>query len=726
MSTETASKAVGARLRRLEDDRLLRGLGSYVADVELPGMLSLAVVRSELAHARVRGVDVTAARGAPGVVDAFAAADIPEFLKPLPSRSKVAPEHESVVQRPFGVDRVRYVGEPLAVVIATSRYLAEDAADLVKVDLEPLPAVVEAAAAIQPDAQRLFDAVENNFKTLEVGSDAVEAAIEGAEHVIERTFRTHRHSGVPLECRGLVAMPEGDNGLALYGVTKLPHYHRAAVARALDMDPGDIRVVRTDIGGGFGVRGEFYPEDVLVPLAALRTKRPVQWVEDRREHLLAANHSRQHEWRLTAAFDRDGRLSALDAELISDMGAYLRPIGTDVAFFASLALPGPYRIPAYRCRVQGVLTNKMGVGTVRSPGCYEATFARERLLDICAGELGIDRLELRRRNLVAAGDMPYDTGIPAGPANVLYDGGDYPLALDEVLSALGEEPPPQADPGRAIGIGVACTNEATGWGPAEVATATRTADGDIVIRTGSAGMGQGHRTALAQVAADALELAPEQIEIVDAEVDAADIGSGTFASRTAMMAGNAVWLAASELRERLTTAAPGEPITVTRTFDFQAETFSYASSAAVVELDLELGVVRVLRYVVAADVGTVINPMLVEGQLAGAAAQGIGGALLEELPYSDEGQPLATTFMDYLLPSSLDVPAVEVILLPPSPTEANPLGIRGAGEIGTAGSGAAIANAVADALGQAGQHLCQLPLKPDRVLELSQAVSRPA
>jgi CO/xanthine dehydrogenase Mo-binding subunit len=722
MTTETATKSVGARIRRLEDDRLLRGLGAYAADVHLPEMLSLAVVRSEFPHARVRGVDVAAALAMPGVVDAFAAADVPEFLKPLPSRVKVAPAHESVVQRPFAVDRVRFVGEPLAVVVATSRYLAEDAADVVKVDLEPLPAVVEAAAAMQPSAERLFDGVENVLSTFEVGSGGVEAAIEGAEHVVECTFRSHRHSGVPLECRGLVAAPDGDNGLALYGVTKLPHYHRGAVARALGMDPADIRVVPTDVGGGFGVRGEFYPEDVLVPLAALRTGRPVQWIEDRREHLLATNHSRQHEWRLAAAFARDGRLSALDAVLTSDIGAYLRPIGTDVALFGSLALPGPYRIPAFRCQVRAVLTNKMGVGSVRSPGGYEATFARERLLDICAGELGIDRFELRRRNLVTAGDMPYDTGIPAGPANVVYDGGDYPLALEEVVSALGE-PPSQADPGRAIGIGVACTNEATGWGPAEVATAIRAADGDITIRTGSAGMGQGHRTALAQIAADALDLLPEQIAIVDAEVDAADVGSGTFASRTAMMAGNAVWLAASELRERLATAAPGEPITVVRAYDFQAETFSYAASAAVVELDLELGAVRVLRYVVAADVGTVINPMLVEGQLAGAAAQGIGGALLEELPYSDEGQPLATTFMDYLLPSSLDVPPVEVILLPPSPTEANPLGVRGAGEIGITGSGAAIANAVADALGQGGQDLRQLPLKPDRVLEMLQAIS---
>jgi len=665
-------------------------------------------------------VDLTAALAAPGVVDAFAAADIRDFLSPLPSRYDVPPEHDPVVQRPLAVDRVRYVGEPVAVVVATSRYLAEDAADLVEVDLEPLPAVVDIETAVQPDAERLFEATDNLLSSFEVGSAGVEAAIQGADRVVERSFRTHRHSGVPLECRGLVAAPEGDNGLALYGITKVPHSHRDGLAQVLGIDPEAVRIVPTDVGGGFGVRGEFYAEDVLVPLAALRTRRPVQWIEDRREHLLATNHSREHEWRVVAAFDGEGRLLALDAELTTDMGAYLRPLGTDVALFACFALPGPYRIPAFRCRARAVLTNKMGIGTVRSPGSYEATFARERLLDICAGELGIDRIELRRRNLVAPSEMPYDTGIAAGPETVVYDGGDSPMALAEVLGALDASPPREQAAGRAIGVGIACTNESTGYGPAEFATAVRSADGDITIRTGSAGMGQGHRTAFAQIAADALDVAPEAIDIVELEVDAAGMGSGTFASRTAMMAGNAIWLAAGELRERLASAAPDEEVTVTRSFDFQRETFAHAASAAVVELDLELGTVRVLRYIVAADVGTVINPLLVEGQLAGAAVQGIGGAVLEELPYSPEGQPLATTFMDYLLPSSLDVPAVEVILLPPSPSATNPLGVRGAGEIGIAGSGAAIANAVADALGQAGRDLRRLPLKPDLLMELAE------
>jgi CO/xanthine dehydrogenase Mo-binding subunit len=725
LMTPTTTRSIGESVTRIEDAPLLAGQGRYVADVDLPGMVSLAVVRSDLAHAAVKSVDLSAARAAPGVIDAFAAADVARYMKPIPSRDPLPPSLAPLVEHPLAIDRVRYVGQPVAVVVATSRHLAEDAASMVIIDYNPLPAVASVEAALAPDATSLFPGHSNVAHTLEKSAGDVAAARQAAAVVVEGRFNLHRLTAMPLEARGLVASFDSATGtLSVWGATKVPHHNRRELARMLDIPVERIHYRATDVGGGFGVRGEFYPEDLLIPLAAIRVGRPVQWIEDRSEHLMATNHSREGTWDASAAFDADGKLLALDAELTVDFGAYVRTLGASVPLFASLALPGPYRIPHYRCRARSVLTNKMGIGSIRSPGAYEASFVRERLLDIAAERLKMDRIELRRRNLIPADEMPYDTGVPSGGTTMVYDGGDYVATLDTVVeaisdSSLAEERRRAEAAGCRIGVGIACCNEGTGAGAFEVARIRTEPDQKFTVFVGTAAMGQGHGTALAQIAADALAISPEAVSVVENESDVVPAGGGTYASRSMLYAGNAVWLAASELRRQLDDGVDGE-CEITREYRTDLEAFPHAVSAAIVEVDLELGTVRILRYIVAAEVGNVINPMLVRGQLAGAAVFGLGGALLEELNYGPDGALLAAGLMDYLMPTALDVPFVETHLMPPDPAD-NPLGVRGAGEIGTTGTAAALANAVADALGDAAA-ITSLPLKPDVVRAAS---SRP-
>ena len=411
MSGAIATRAIGAGVGRLEDARLLAGQGQYVADVERPGMVYLVVVRSDLPHALVKRIDLSEARSAPGVIDAFSATDVERYMRPIPSRDPLPRTLVPLVEYPLAIDRVRYVGQPVAIVVATSRHLAEDAAAVVAVDYEPLPAVADAEAALEPDAPLLFPGVSNLAHTLEKATGDVAAAKQTAALVVEERFSIHRHTAMPMETRGLLADYEQTTGhLSVWGPTKVPHHNRRQLANMLELPLDHVHYRATDIGGGFGVRGEFYPEDLLVPLAALRNARPVQWIEDRAEHLLATNQSREGTWMASAAFAADGTLVALEAELIIDFGAHVRTLGASVPLFASLALMGPYRIPHFRCPARSVVTNKMGIGSIRSPGAYEASFVRERLLDIGAERLGLDRIELRRRNLIPGPRCPTTPG----------------------------------------------------------------------------------------------------------------------------------------------------------------------------------------------------------------------------------------------------------------------------------------------------------------------------
>jgi aerobic carbon-monoxide dehydrogenase large subunit len=695
-------------------------------------MLHAAIVRSTIAHARIVRVDVTAARSFEGVVDCFGSAEIGAFLRPLPCRVPPPPALEPFVQLPLASGRVRYVGEPVAVVVATSRYVAEDAAELVEVEYEPLPAIVDVAGALDPDAPELFEGASNLVHSVTAQVGDVTASFGRADVIVEHSFRVARQSAVPLETRGLVARYEPDDRLLeVWGTTKMPHYHRDAIAAALGLDPQQVHLHSVDVGGGFGPRGELHPEDVLIPLAAFRNGQAVQWLEDRTEHLVAMDQAREQSWEARVALTADGVILGLDARISVDFGAYVRTLADAVPFLSTIAFLGPYRVPNYRCIADCVLTNKTGVGPMRSPGRYQANFVRERLLDLAATRLGVDPVELRLRNLVQPDEMPYATGFRSVAEPMVYDGGDYPRALLEAVGAVSRPTAVDTGASTSVGVGVASFVEGSGFGPFEAARVRVTPDGNVAVFTGTSSMGQGHTTTFAQIAAEALGTSPDRIHVYDNDTAVTPEGIGTFASRTAIMGGNAVWIAASKVRDQLGGALdelgpPETPLEAEADFRTDTETFTYGASAAVVEVDVQLGIIRVLAYALVVDAGNVVNPMIVRGQLAGAAVQGIGSAILEELAYSPDGQPLATTFMDYLLPTSLDTPKIEAILLDTGPSPGNPLGVRGIGEIGITAVGATLATAVANALGEGGASILQLPLKPDDVRRAATARPDPS
>jgi aerobic carbon-monoxide dehydrogenase large subunit len=724
---------IGRSLRRVEDERLLRGTGEFVADVDVPGMLHATIVRSPFAHARLRAVDLDGARAMRGVVAAFSGRDVVDRLRPMPSHRPIPPALDPLRQAPLAVSTLRYVGEPVAVIVAESRHHGEDAADAVVLDVDELPIV----SAFQDSATfPLFEDRSNVVNLLEkVGGLRLDEALAMADVVVEEEFRVQRHSGVPLETRGLVARPDVDGGVTLWGVAKMPHFTRAAVAEMLQLDEERVRVRPVDIGGGFGVRGELYPEDLLVPLAAVRVGRPVRWIEDRSEHLMATNHARESYWRVRAGATRDGELVFLHGEVTIDIGAYARPLVGVVAEQCALNLLGPYRVRSFGCRAECVLTNKMGIGTMRAPGRYEATFAREGILDALAAELGTSPFALRDRNLLSADDYPYDTGVESFGHNVVYDSGDpreaFRLAAAAINDAAGAGGA-RVEDGRLVGVGVVPFIESTGLGPFEHARVSVEEPGRVVVQLATTSMGQGHETTFAQIAADAVGVSFDDVVVVEGDPASVTAGFGTFASRSLVMGGNAIWLAGNELRTRLEkldpgrvlslagvledAAAEGVALDVEERFDSASTTYSYGAHAAIVAIDQALGTIEIVRYVVVADVGRVVNPQIVVGQIQGGVVHGIGGALLEELAYSDEGQPLTASLMDYLLPTAHDAPAVEVTLIDRARAPGNPLGVKGAGEVGTIAVGATIGAAARDALRGSCVTIAELPLKPDRLV----------
>jgi carbon-monoxide dehydrogenase large subunit len=754
---------IGASLRRKEDPRLLAGRGRYVDDLALPGMLHAAVVRSPHAHAAVRGVDLTAARAAPGVALVAAAADLGE-VEPIPVRLGPKPSLRPFLQPPLARDRVRYVGEPVALVVADSRYRAEDVAELVAVDYAPLPALLDAEAALADGAPALHaTAGTNRADLLRVVLGDPDAALAAAEVRIRRRLVVGRHTGVPLETRGLLAAYDAASGaLTVWGPTKVVHFNRRVLADLLGWPLERIRFVEPEVGGGFGVRGEFYPEDFLIPWAAIRLGRPVKWTEDRREHLVATNHSRQQVHEIELGATRDGRIVALTDRVTVDMGAYLRTHGVTVPELTLAMLPGPYRIPHYRCEVACALTTKTPTGTYRAPGRFEANFARERMLDLLADAVGLDPAEVRRRNFVPAEAMPYDVGTATLGHRTIYDTGRYASTLEAALGAVGydglrRQQPAWRAAGRLVGVGIGCFVEKAGPGPWEYARVELRDDGRAVVYSGGASVGQGIETVLAQICAQELGLGYDDVAVAHGDTDVVPDGVGAWGSRITVVGGGATAAAAREVRRRLlalaagaleaspddlvieggavwvrgapsrrasvreviAAARAGAPVDLSAAHVFGAEhmTYPYGAHVAVVEVDADTGQVRVLDYAVAYDVGRAVNPMLVEGQIIGGLAQGLGGALLEEFVYDEGGQPLATTFMDYLLPSAAELPIrVLTRILEETPTPLNPLGAKGAGEGGTAAAGAAIANAVTDALRPLGVEVTRLPLSPERLL----------
>jgi carbon-monoxide dehydrogenase large subunit len=751
-------KHIGASLRRLEDDRLLRGRGCFIADLQLPGLLQATIVRSPHAHADLLGVDRAPALAAPGVVAVITGDDLPAGQQPIPLRLTSFPGLSEGLQFPLARGRVRYVGEPVAVVVGTDRYLAEDAAALVDVSYAPLPVVASTAEALAPDAPRLHETLADNVVCqFEQRVGDIEQALRQADVVVEETFWLNRLTASPLECRGLAAEYDAAAGrLTLWGAAKVPHFNRGVLARLLGLAEDQVRLVELDVGGGFGARGEFYPEDFLIPFLAMRLGCPVGWLEDRREHLLAINHSRQQEHRVRVALRADGTILGLRVQIDTDQGAYVRTHGATVSELGSALLPGPYRVPNYLAEVRCILTNKTPTGTYRGPGRYEGTFVRERLIDMIARRLCLDPAEVRRRNLVTAAEMPYDVGTVGLGIPTRYDSGDYPRLLETALAAIDypaarRRQAAERAQGRWLGIGIGAFVEKTGLGPWEFARVALGASGRVTLYSGGSSVGQGMATVLAQIVADGFGVEPTRVEVVYGDTDRVPRGNGAFASRLTVVGGNAAFAAARKARAvvlgqaaRLLEAdaedlevydtevrvrgvpgrcvslaevarSAGEPLGAEDVFSVDEMTYSGGVHACLVEVDPRTGAVRLLDYAMAYDIGRAVNPLLVEGQLQGGLAQGIGGALLEELVYGPDGQLLSGSFMDYLLPTSGDVPAAKVAILETTPSPLNPLGLKGAGEGGCTGVGGCIANAVADALGV---EVRRLPLSPPEVLRL--------
>lgn len=757
---------IGASLKRKEDPRLLTGRGRYVDDLRLPGMLHAAIVRSPHAHAHIRGIDASGARALPGVELVAIAADLGE-VRPIPIRLGPKPSLAPFLQPPLARQRVRYVGEPVALIVASDRYVAEDAADLVAVDYEALPAVTNSEQALSPKAPLLHEGVAGNLADrLEAVVGEPEQALARAEIRIRQRFSVQRHTGVPMETRGLVAFYDAEGeSLTVWGPTKVPHFNRRVLADLLGWSIDRIRFLEPDVGGGFGVRGEFYPEDFLIPWAAVRLRRPVKWIEDRREHLMATNHSRQQVHDIEVGATRDGRIVALIDHVMADMGAYLRTHGVTVPELTAAMLPGPYRIPHYRCQVSCVMTNKTPTGTYRGPGRYEGNFVRERLMDLLGQAVGVDPVEIRRRNFIPPDAMPYSVGTAALGHETIYDTGAYASALDAALQAVDYDQVRRRQAGaraqgRHLGIGVACFVEKAGPGPWEFARVELNRDGCAVVFSGAASVGQGVETVLAQICAEELGLSFDDVTVIHGDTAVVPDGIGTWGSRTTVVGGSAVLLAAREVKGKLLDHAaghleaarddlvvgegriwvggsPGRIVTfkelaasphdlsATHRYDAPMMTYPYGAHVAVVEVDPDTGQVAILDYAIAYDVGKAVNPRLVEGQMIGGLAQGIGGALLEELAYSEDGQLLSATFMDYLMPTSMEMPRhTSVTILEETPTPLNPLGVKGAGEGGASPVGAAVANAVADALRPLGVGISDLPLSPDRILTLIRDAAR--
>jgi aerobic carbon-monoxide dehydrogenase large subunit len=754
---------IGSARLRVEDPDLLHGRARFTGDVMLPGALHMSVVRSPMAHALLRSVDVGEALAIPGVVAVFTAADLVESVGTMPRIGQRVSFNEAVVpyrQPILAEDRVRYVGEPMAIVLAEDRYLAEDASERVFANLDPLPVVLDAPSA--GDAPGLFP--EGNLvTTLEAGFGDIAGAFSTADAVVEVELAVGRHTGVPMETRGIVVEPDPSSGrMRIHGATKVPHWNLRETAALLGIGVDRLLGVENSVGGGFGVRGELYPEDVLAVWAADALGRPVVWLEDRREHLIATNHSRQQLHRAAIAGSADGRILGLRSEFWVDLGGYVRTHGIRVPDLTLSMLPGPYDIGAYDGRAHCVMTNKTPCGTYRSPGRFESSFVRERLVDLLADRLGIAPVELRRRNLIRPDQLPYRRPLQSTGEPMTFGEGDYPSILDTVLSAAPTaEMERRRAAGETVGWGLAMFLEKSGVGPWESGEVEVDHDGRVHVRSGATSVGQGLRTVLAQIVADRLAIDPEGVVVDLLDTDSVPESIGTYASRSTVTAGSAV-VQASDLvvalaRRVISDAVEvsaddirygagvfdvvGSPthtwswqevagmldgdraerlglsearLAVRTRFDVDRVVYPYGAVWAGARVDVETGEVAVEHLVVAYDIGRAVNPMLVEGQMHGGAIQAVGGALYEQFVFDGDGNPLATSFADYLLPTVSESPAITTIILEDHPTSTNPLGVKGAGEAGLPGVAAAIATAVEHAVRRSGW-ATRLPIRPGDV-----------
>jgi carbon-monoxide dehydrogenase large subunit len=756
---------VGKPIPRLEDARFLQGNGDYVDDIHMDRMLYAAVFRSAWAHGRVRRIHTETAAALPGVIGVFTQADFAGLLRPIRSRIASMPGFEKFLQLPIATGKVRYVGEPMAVAVATSPYLAEDAASLISAEVEELDAILDWEAARTSDIL-VHELAGTNFSRVDVGRGDAEAAFRTAYYVRRETFNVQRHTAVPLETRGLVAdWDPKQERMTVFGVTKVPFFNRTTLAAMLGLPESSLVMKVGDAGGGFGVRGEFYPEDFLIPCIARKLASPVKWVEDRREHFLSTNHSRQTTCDLEIACDRDGTILGIRGEVTVDIGAYARGTGGTSPTRCAQFLPGPYRIPSYACRVNAHVSNKTPTGTYRGPGRVEANFFRERLIDMAAADLGIDPATIRLRNFVAPAEMPFNIGrLVTYEPPAAFDSGHFSAVFEHAMREIGWSEK-QSIQGRQVGgwfhgIGSASFVESGAGGRKEHARIRLRLDGTLDVYVGATSSGQGHETVFAQVCADELQIPLDRIRIICASTDELEESLGTWHSRSAVMAGNAVRTTALAFLERLRAIALdyfGQPnvtlelregsfcrsdtnasaslaalahfaaekdqtVDVPGHFEYTgAKPFSYGTHAAHVAVDPRTGQVLLLDYVGIEDIGRVLNPLIAHGQAVGAIVQGLGGAFLEHLQYDEHGQLLTASLMDYLLPTAGDFPNIRGKFLELATAPGNPRGAKGAGEGGIVAVAAAIANAVSAALSSFGVQVLSLPLTPPRVWQLIRA-----
>jgi len=769
----------GERVQRLEDERFLRGTGLYTDDLG-EGALEGCFVRSPYAHARITSIDTSAATAVPGVVAVYTAADLPFGQTDLPLLIPHPSLTQGRTQKCLAYEVVRYVGEAVAFVVAESRYVAEDAADQVLVEYEPLPVVITPETAQGAEHLVHADVPGNVAAELRQESGDVEVALSKAPHNLRLRLRFERGGAHPLEARAVWARwLEREGKLTVYDSTQSPTSIRGGLAVLFGLPETSVEVIAPDVGGGFGPKIMlFYPDELLVPFAAMQLGRPVKWTEDRREHFTAVNQERGQVHDVRVGYDGEGRLLGLDVDFIHDAGAYT-PYGIILPIITAAQVPGPYRVPSYRVRFKALYTNATPTSPYRGAGRPHACFVMERTLDAIARELGLERAEVRRRNLLQPGDFPHEVGVGwQDGGRVVYDSGNYPALLETTLQHLGPKPA-----GEQVGLGLAMYVEGTGVGPYEGAHVQVLVSGEVVASTGIPTQGQGHQTVFAQVVADELGVRPEQVAVTTGDTRRFQWGVGTFASRAAVTAGNAMAVAARNvaLKARRIAAEqlevdpedlelaggmvrvkgapdrglplaavailsnplryafgggaeiatpfqarprPGPPLPEGEAPGLEAtgyyspplgSTWAAGCHAAWVAVDPDTYRLRFLKYVVTHDCGRVINPLVLEGQIQGGVAQGIGGAFYERLAYDADGQLRNASFMEFLMPYATEVPEVE-IHHQETPSPLNPLGIKGAGEAGTIPVGALVASAVEDALGV---RITEMPLSPLKLFELS-------
>ena len=752
----TRNTFIGSPVERIEDLRFLRGKGTYVDDIDPEGLLHAVILRSPIAHGRIRSIDTAAARARPGVRAVITAADVGAAIPRIPLRQEPLPILTRFEQPVIACDKVRYVGEPVAVVIADSAAIAEDTLDAITLDIEALPVVADWRLSVKEDVLLFEENGTNRLIDLTGVLGDADAAFRDAPYVRRERFRVQRHTAVTMETRGLLAEWDSAAGrLKVSGAVKVPFAIRKVLSRQLALAEDRIEMVENDAGAGFGVRGEFYPEDFLIPFAARFVGGKVKWIEDRREHLLASNHAREIECELEIACSRDGKVLGLRGHGDIDMGAYVRTNAITPGRNVVQVVSGPYLIPNIRVETALHITNKTPIGTYRGPGRFEVDFCRERLFDMAAQDLGIDRVEFRRRNLVPASAMPYSlpTVLPYDMSSEC-DSGDYQITLDRCLQEFGwaEKSALQGRliDGRYHGIAIGCYIEGGASGPKENARLVLESDGTVSVYVGSSAVGQGLETVLAQIAADALEIPMDRIRgVFHGSTAYIHEGFGSYGSRSVVMGGSAIVAAAAKLREAIRSAAAArlgcapdaieigddgiaraagksvalgdlaaDGLSGDGSYASNKRTYSYGAHAAHVAVDPGTGHVALLDYMAVEDVGRIINPETLHGQTVGAIVQGLGGTFLEHLVYDADGQLLTGSLADYLMPTMSDFPNIRAVALEVHRSPNNPLGAKGAGEGGIIPVAGVIANAVASALSSLGVQPRELPLTPPRIWHL--------